>query len=55
MKDQSVTMRRVHEYCAATNLSRQLHPYLYSYDANTGFLFCRNHKAEILSKLNRRR
>ena len=42
--DQAKTIAQVRKYCEADNFTRQLHPYLYSYDPKRNFLFCRNPK-----------
>ena len=44
MSDQAATLANVSDYCSATNLSRAVDPYVYSYDQSRQFLYCRNHK-----------
>ena len=44
MSDQAATLAKVADYCSATNLSRAVDPYVYSYDQTRQFLYCRNHK-----------
>ena len=37
-------MSRVQRYCAATNMSVPVEPYVFSYDSGRQLMVCRNHK-----------
>ena len=50
MSDQAATLAKVSDYCSATNLSRAVDPYVYSYDKSRQFLYCRNHKVSSSNK-----